>query len=422
MGLSADVLRAQVDRLVRSKTFEASEVHRHLLQYLAEKTIAGESDRLKEYVIGLEAFGKPPTYDPKHDSIVRLQVGRLRQKISAYYQTEAADDPVLIGLPKGAFKLEFKEKPGPDQKAAVPRWWSRRRVVIILSAALALTTFWAVLATVRLVLLSHDTAGVAGRWSPELESIWAPILESRRPILLCLGTPLFVRFPSFGFFRDPKANEWQEIEKSERISAVRDALADHEIIPWYSYTGTGEASAAVLVSNLLSTRKRDITLTRSNILSWEQLVDDDVIFVGPPKFNLQLKIAALAQDIVMEAEGIRNLKPRPGEAQFLQDRMVTGKQSEGETYALISSLPGLSGEGHLLVIAGNASADTFAAGQWLTEPLRAAELANRMRNGSGQLPTYYQIVLRVAFKQGIPVNSSYVLHHVINGPAHVGGR
>ena len=60
---------------MRSKTFETSEVHRRLLHYLAEKTFSGEADRLKEYVIGLEAFSKPSTYDPKRDSIVRLQVG-----------------------------------------------------------------------------------------------------------------------------------------------------------------------------------------------------------------------------------------------------------------------------------------------------------------------------------------------------------
>lgn len=83
--------REQIERLVRSKTFETSEVHRRLLHYLAEKTLSGEADRLKEYVIGLEAFSKPSTYDPKRDSIVRLQVGRLRQKLAAYYQTEASD-------------------------------------------------------------------------------------------------------------------------------------------------------------------------------------------------------------------------------------------------------------------------------------------------------------------------------------------
>ena len=85
MGLEHEAIRAQVDRLLQSKTFETSEAQRRLLQYLAVETLAGKADRLKEYTIGLEAFGKPATYDPRQDSIVRLQVGRLRQKLSAYY-------------------------------------------------------------------------------------------------------------------------------------------------------------------------------------------------------------------------------------------------------------------------------------------------------------------------------------------------
>src|SRR5690242_18544383 len=100
--VETDAIRAQVERVLQSKTFETSEVHRRLLLYLTEKTLSGEADRLKEYAIGLEAFGKPPTYDPKQDSIVRLQVGRLRQKLAVYYQSEAAGDAIVITVPKGA--------------------------------------------------------------------------------------------------------------------------------------------------------------------------------------------------------------------------------------------------------------------------------------------------------------------------------
>src|ERR1043165_6000542 len=103
MELTAEDIQAQIDRLVNSKTFETSEVHRRLLQYLTDKAIKGEADRLKEYTIALEVFGKPASYDPKHDSIVRLQVGRLRQKLLAYYQSESHGDTVLVTLPKGAY-------------------------------------------------------------------------------------------------------------------------------------------------------------------------------------------------------------------------------------------------------------------------------------------------------------------------------
>lgn len=414
MEVEAEEIRAQVDRLLQSKVFETSEVHRRLLRYLSEKTLAGEADRLKEYTVGLEAFGKPEGYDPHRDSIVRLQTGRLRQKLLAYYQAEGAEDPVYIGLPKGAFKLSFQAAhPQPETAAAAPPV----RLVAALGAALAVAIAWAGYSTVTAVRLKRQLAPVAERWSPELERLWAPFLDSRRPLLVCLGTPLFVRFPLFGFFRDPKANDWEEVEKSDRIAAVRKALGENQPIPWYAFTGAGEASGAFLLGKLLSTRKRDLLMTRSNLLSWQEIVDNDIVFVGPPKFNLQLKGPPLTQDIVVEPEGIRNLKPRDGEPVFLKDMIIQGKQSEGETHALISRTPGLSGVGEFLVIAGNASADTFAAAQWLTQPWRAKELTERLSNATGEIPRYYQVVLKVAFRHGIPVQSSYVFHHALQAPA-----
>jgi len=411
VSIQVNGAREQVERLVRSKTFETSEVHRRLLQYLAEKTLSGEADRLKEYVIGLEAFSKPATYDPKHDSIVRLHVGRLRQKLAAYYQTEANGDPVLVSVPKGAFKLTFEPNPpaGPLRRTLL----DPRRKFLIVASLLAVVSVWAAVASAWLIHLHAQETVIAERWNGELENLWNPFLQSKRPMLVCLGTPLFIRFPNFGFFRDPKANDWEEIEKSGRIAGVRKALGDKDIVPNYHFTGSGEAGAAFLIAQLLSARKRGLFLTQSNILSWQQIRDDDVVFVGPPKFNRQLQSAALMRDIVIEPDGVRNLKPQAGEPAFLPDRMVAGKQSEGETHAVISRTPGLSGKGELLVIAGNASPDTFAAAEWLTDPARARELVRRLRGPNGEIPRHFQVVLKVSFKQGIPVQSSYLFHHVL---------
>ena len=86
-------------------------------------------------------------------------------------------------------------------------------------------------------------------------------------------------------------------------------------------------------------------MTRSSILSWQQIADNDIIFLGPPKFNLQLQAAAMKQDIVVEPDGIRNLKPKPGEPVFLEDRILPGRTAEGETHALITRTAGPSGAG-----------------------------------------------------------------------------
>ena len=416
MVVSQEEIQAQVDRLIRSKAFETSEVHRKLLQYLAEKTVTGEADRLKEYTIGLEAFGKPASYDPKHDSIVRLQASRLRQKLATYYQTEANGDAIVVSMPKGAFKLSFA--PAATVMAppeAVPEVLPPPRRSRVLPAALVIAILWAVISTVAYWRLRSNAVPALVSWNEEMEGLWSPFLKTDRPLLVCVGTPLFVRIPDLGFFRDPKVNDWAEVQKSERFGRFVKAAGGKQMLPVYPFTGAGEASAAVLVSKLLASRKRDVLLTRSSILSWQQIMDDNMVFVGPPKFNPQLQSAALTQGLVMEPEGIRNRNPQAGEPLFLEDHIVPGKSSEGETHALISLMPGPSGAGQLLVIAGNASPDTLAAAEWMTQPWRARELANRLRGRSGEIPTYFQAVLKVSFKQGIPVESSYVFHHVLKG-------
>src|SRR5689334_8460720 len=174
--IAEDAARDQVHRLIQSKTFQTSEAHRRLLLYLADRTLAGDADRLKEYTVGLEAFGKPSTYDPKHDSIVRLQMGRLRQKLAVYYQSESNGDTVQVTLPKGGFKLVFESSETPSPVEPEAAGWPRRSLILL--AALAVVTAWAVAATVVAVRASHQSAVVSGNWSPELEELWKPYLDS----------------------------------------------------------------------------------------------------------------------------------------------------------------------------------------------------------------------------------------------------
>src|SRR5579863_4887760 len=103
-----EATQAQVQRILQSKAFRTSEVHRNLLSYLAERSIAGTADSLKEYTVGLDVFAKPSSYDPRTESTVRMHVARLRQKLSEYYHTEGVDDPIIVDLPKGGFKINFE--------------------------------------------------------------------------------------------------------------------------------------------------------------------------------------------------------------------------------------------------------------------------------------------------------------------------
>jgi len=110
MVVELEANQLQVQRIIQSKAFRTSEVHRNLLHYLAEKSLSGTADSLKEYTVGLDVFSKPASYDPRQESVVRMHVARLRQKLAEYYRTDGVDDPVLVDVPKGGFRVTFETR------------------------------------------------------------------------------------------------------------------------------------------------------------------------------------------------------------------------------------------------------------------------------------------------------------------------
>src|SRR6186997_1721440 len=83
-------VRAELDRILASRGFSTAGRVSKLLRYCVDKTLAGETDQLKEYSVGIEVFERDDKYDPRLDSIVRVEAGRLRTKLDEYYNGEGA--------------------------------------------------------------------------------------------------------------------------------------------------------------------------------------------------------------------------------------------------------------------------------------------------------------------------------------------
>lgn len=107
---SADAIRTQLERILASAQFAGSARMGRFLRYVVERSLAGEADRLKEYVVGIEVFDRGGGYDPRVDSIVRVEAGRLRAKLDEYYYTTGAGDAVRIGLRKGGYAPFFEQR------------------------------------------------------------------------------------------------------------------------------------------------------------------------------------------------------------------------------------------------------------------------------------------------------------------------
>jgi hypothetical protein len=414
MVLELEASQTQIQRILQSKTFRTSEVQRNLLTYLAGKSLSGTADGLKEYTVGLDVFAKPASYDPRQESVVRMHVARLRQKLTEYYRTEGADDPILVDLPKGAFKITFQPRSVPAVEPERPLPASRRNEML-LAALLAVAIASALYFGVRFWRLERaSTERLASEanasWTPELQQLWEPILGSTRPVMVCLATPLLVRFPGNGFVREPSLNDWSDVGKSKAVASLQKSLHAPTVVPFYGFTGVGTASGAFLLGQFLASRRQNVLLTRSDMLSMPEVTMDNVIFLGPVSANRQIQALATGQPIVLEPEGIRNLNPLPGQPDFISDHPPQGVPDNEESHALISHGPGIYGHGEILYLSGNQISSVMAAVQAFTDPNVARSLVGRLKNADGKLPRYYQVVLKVRSMDNMPIEISYMFH------------
>jgi TolB-like protein/Flp pilus assembly protein TadD len=103
-------VRAALEKVLASEGFSGAGRLGPFLRFLVERAQAGETDRLKESVLGFEVFGRPSDYDPRTDPIVRVEARRLRQRLEEYYAGSGSADAVRIHLPKGGYVPIFEEK------------------------------------------------------------------------------------------------------------------------------------------------------------------------------------------------------------------------------------------------------------------------------------------------------------------------
>ena len=379
---SAEENQVQVRRILQSKAFRTSEVHRNLLNYLAEKSLSGEADTVKEYAVGLDVFGKPASYDPRQESVVRMHMARLRQKLAEYYRTEGAEDAIVVELPKGAFKVTFEPRPvAPEPQPVVhilrelPRSYKVEIILAaLLIAAISMAAYFALQLREYRKAPAPTAAETAPPWSAELEALWSPLLAQDRPLVVVLET------------QEPG-----------------------------SVTDLSNANGAFLLGQFLAHRKQNVYVTGSAELTMPDVIMGNLVILGRGvASNPQLQALPERKVLVMEQGGIRNLHPAEGEPAFLPNPPPRSSQSTvDESYALITHTPGVGGKGDVLYLSGSHSSSPMAGAEAFTDPELARGIVEKLRKADGSLPRYYQIVLRVRSMDDTPIEITYVMHKTL---------
>src|SRR6266700_6929301 len=118
--MEAERVRAQLDRILASAVFADAERASGFLRFVVEHATEGRTGEIKESVIAVDVLGRnPSSFDSKSDPIVRVEAGRLRARLSSYYEGEGEADRVLISMPKGGYVPEFSERQPPAPPKSV---------------------------------------------------------------------------------------------------------------------------------------------------------------------------------------------------------------------------------------------------------------------------------------------------------------
>ena len=106
------------------------------LDYIVRARLHGDEASIKAYSIAVDVFGRPQSFDPQSDPIVRVQARRLRTRLARYYRDEGNSDELIVDLPKGGYAPVFRARDDvPASKRSLTATLVGRNTVAVLPLA-----------------------------------------------------------------------------------------------------------------------------------------------------------------------------------------------------------------------------------------------------------------------------------------------
>jgi hypothetical protein len=406
-------LTAALEQLLASKTFSRSGQLKRLLIYLRDATMSTDPSVWSETSIGANAFGRRD-FNPKLDTIVRVEMRRLRQKLDEYYSGEGAESTVRLRLERNTYRPYVEPYVPPEELEPPPApvvasgFWSG-----VAWGAGSLALLMLIAGAIRLGLRPSGNAARELAESP----IWTGFRSSN--VVVAIGTPLFFRSKE-GFERNYHVNVPEDLQVADKL------LLHWPAYPlWNLWAPYDDIGAAVNLDRFLRSLNSTATIVSARQISFGGLAGKRTIVMGQPR-GAPLLIDLLAEQNFRSRphatgesfSGFANAQPQPGESQRYPAGTGTLMMQSDESnpdYALVSSIR-LANGGEVLNVFGDRAQTGAFITRKLTDPVFIAELNARVFDRTKPAHQSAQVVFRVDYSRSAPIGLVYVTHRVLYPP------
>lgn len=357
---SEELIRCALDDILASPEFRTSKRCQEFLRFIVEQTLRGRGNELKERTIGVEAFGRSPSYDTNEDGVVRIKASEVRRRLAAYYAGLGKDSPTRIDLPVGGYAPQFSTA---DSLGAIPEPLAPETVRLVMPAVparerrrLPQVTYWSALAILVAVVVLFSQ-----RRTNLLDEFWKPVLQSASPVLIATAyVPVYER---------EEAPASPHSAQSPRANAGY-SPADQYVLLKDQYVGGGDLVAASLVSGLLSRMQRSFVV-KVGSMSFQDLRSAPTVMIGYSS-NQWSRVSSGLRFYIDDDKGVitDNGKPTSWYPRALDRYFHTD-----EDYAILSRVFDPQTNMMLVEVTGITQYGTEAAAEVVTKPdLLAAAL------------------------------------------------
>ena len=386
--LSDEKIREQLDLLIQDSVFRSSKRSIEFLRYVVDQTLKGFAGQIKERTIGVEVFGRAPSYDTNVDHVVRTAAIELRKRLAIYYGEERHRSELRMSLFPGSYVPRFTLPTQPippdhDVLPSLPAPASSESVspslpksmLTAVSSALSRRSVFAGVALLVLAIVSAVAYGrLHARADPDI--FWRPILDSPGSVLLAVGD-----VPNGPPIRSPLAGD-----QDASLPSLQSTSSP--TVPFADMVTIAE------VVGILKSHGKKVLIRRESASSFSDLREGPAILIGAFNNEWSLRLTnQLRYTLALDAERhliyIKDKKDPRGRAWSWATDQPTVHKHGGPAlhdFALISRIWN-SDTGHIVIVIGGLyTYATQSAGEFLTDPqlvqdvVKAAPLDSAHRN------------------------------------------